>query len=131
LLGVLAAAFALVALPPRFPRVGAELAALRAESAARRRELSVQVSVAVLGALLGLIAVTRVALRVLVAAEPARASGAVLGLAAGALALGVFVAARGAGALAAARASSWSPDPVRFGGSALLAGAGAVAVLVA
>jgi choline-sulfatase len=115
---VLAAASAVGAkllLPPEFPFLGARLAALRARSAAERRELSARLLVAAIGALLALIVVTRVALRVLAGGETTLASGAVLSLTALGAAGGAALAATGAGALVEARFARWSPDPVRVG----------------
>jgi len=114
-LGVAAAVGAKLFLPPEFPFLGAKLSAVRACSPAERRELSARAIVAALGALLGLVVLTRVSLRLLAGGETTLASGAVLSLAALGLAGIAAVAATGAGVLAEERLTRWSPDPVRIG----------------
>ncbi|HEX5100961.1 MAG TPA: sulfatase-like hydrolase/transferase, partial [Polyangiaceae bacterium] len=119
LLGVLSAVGAKLLLPPEFPLVGEKLRNLRARGATERREVSVRLIVAALGAVLALIVVTRIALRILAGDDTTLASGAVLSLAALGGAGITTLVATGAGVLVEDRFPSWSPDPVRVGVASL------------
>jgi choline-sulfatase len=128
--GVVGALIAELFLPAGFPRVGAALSRLRAESAPRRRELSGRIGAAVVLALLGLVVGTRAALRVLADSEPALASGAAMALIVVGIAAAVVVGALAVGRLAAEGPSTWSPDPVLVGFAATAFAGVAVAGLV-
>jgi choline-sulfatase len=129
--GVLGALVRLFALPPDFPSPGAMFERWRSGSAAERRERSVRaLGLAVFG-VAALIVITRVALRVLVNAEPPAGSGAALALAAVVAGALVAVLSAGAGRLAAERAEAWSPDPVRAGAAASLLALVSLGLLIA
>jgi choline-sulfatase len=130
-LGCAGALFAELLLPSGFPRIGPELARVRAQPAARRRQLSATIIASVLLCLVSLVVVTRVALHVLANPESALASGAALGLLVGGIVLVVAVSAAGAGTLAEERLASWSPDPARVGLGGLLFALLALALLIA
>lgn len=131
LAGVFATFVAELFLPAGFPRLGGVAERLRAESAARRRELSGRVVAAVVLGLAGLIVGTRVALRLLADPEPALASGAALGLVVVALAAVVTAGAAALGRFAGDGFEAWSPDPVVVGLGAAAFAAVALAALVA
>jgi arylsulfatase A-like enzyme len=121
----------LCVLPPDFPRPDAFFAAWRGGTAAERRERSVRALAAAVLGVGALIVLTRVALRVLVNAEPALGSGATLALCTVVAGVLVAVLSSGAGRLSAERAGSWSPDPVRSGAGAALFALFALAGLIA
>jgi arylsulfatase A-like enzyme len=133
-LGVLIGAVRALALPPDWPNPRRGFEALRGADAGERRTWAVGGASAVLGALVALVVVGRVALRLLASSEAAGASGASLALATlGAAALVALLAA-GAAPLASSvlgpRAGSL-PGPVPAIGGAVTVAVLAFALLVA
>jgi arylsulfatase A-like enzyme len=119
LLGVVSGAAVMAFLPADWPDVGARLRRARELPVERQRELSLRIAFVTLGLLLGLVVVTKVALRLLANAEAARGAGAATALATAAFG-GLVVSLGFGGAAVASRAGRALPGPfTTFGLSAV------------
>ncbi|HEY3499906.1 MAG TPA: sulfatase [Polyangiaceae bacterium] len=122
-LGAFASVAAFALLPPEWPRLGARFERLARRPAQVRRELSLRIAFVTLAALLGLVLVTRVALRLLANTDPAPGSGAVLALATVLVAALVVAIGFGGAALASRAGARSLPGPLATGVVSLLAAA--------
>ena len=130
-LGLGASLAAHLLLPAEWPRLGARVERLGRRPAHERRELSLRIAFLTVAALVSLVLVTRVALRLLANAEPARGAGAVLALATAAVAVLALAAGFGGAVLANRSTERTLPSPAATVSFAFLAAVFAFGLTVA